>query len=108
MALRRRIATRAAVAAMLAGVAVGFAGAPAQAATGNVIILSPTGPDLVLRNPPAGCRTLGTAVPPDSVVHNQTDSQIALYSSRGCLGTGPILPPGGSVAFAPGSIRVFS
>jgi hypothetical protein len=108
MALQRKVAARAAVVAVLVVGAIGLAGGPAHAATGTVAIISPSGPDLVVRNPPPGCRTLGPGVAPDSVVHNLTNSQIALYSGTGCFGTGWIVSPGGSAAFAPGSIYVYS
>ncbi|MEN3614381.1 hypothetical protein AAH979_33180 [Plantactinospora sp. ZYX-F-223] len=104
-----RRAARVAVVGAVAGAAVGLAASPSLAATGRVIVSSPTGPSTILVNPPAGCHSINGALPPDTIVRNQTDATIVVYTGGFCTGFPSLaLPPGDSTVFSPGSIRVLS
>ncbi|MFY1675318.1 hypothetical protein ACN27G_36205 [Plantactinospora sp. WMMB334] len=104
-----RRAARVAVVGVLAGAAVGLAGSPGLAATGRISISSPTGPNVTLLNPPAGCHNIQASLPAGTVVRNQTDATIVVYPALGCSGLpSVVLPPGGSTAFSPRSVDVLS
>lgn len=96
---RRRV-VRTAVVGLLAGAAVALAGTPAAAATGTVLIRTPDGVNLVVRNPPPGCRSLFTQPTAGTMVGNFTDSAIVLYPRANCFGSPSLrVPPGGSTTF---------
>ncbi|MGF6886746.1 hypothetical protein ABIA39_005235 [Nocardia sp. GAS34] len=77
-----------------------LAAAPAQAATGTVIINGNTYVD------PSGCLAFGNATVPQAIADNSSAS-LTVYTATNCTGpTTGTVPPGGSGTYEAGSVKV--
>ncbi|SDE04036.1 hypothetical protein [Glycomyces harbinensis] len=85
-----RLTTRLGIATAAACAAALFAGTPAQAATGD-LVLRRQGIDTVITDPGAGCMNVSQGF---SEVVNHTDTWVTVYSGFGCAGFGRVVDSG--------------
>lgn len=85
-----RIMTRCAIAAVTAGAALVIAAAPANAATGQLVLQDSSGSTTVVRNPPAGC--ISNTIEFTRITNN-TNVYVTVYTDTHCRGFGLVVGP---------------
>jgi hypothetical protein len=89
-----RIIARCAMTAVTVSAALATASAPAHAATGTLILSNPGSTTVIVRDPPAGCRSTTVGF---SQVTNNTNVYVTVYTGIGCGGVGLVVSPGSTV-----------